>query len=93
MPRVRIYGIEVPDIHVPRLVNGLTRAGTPAALTAATQIGSARDRHNSAGPLTVEMRDAILAVLETSRPLPRGLQALRQALLQDHNARRAGVTA
>ncbi len=89
MARVRIYGVEVADIHVPRLVNGLTNAGTPAALAAAGQIGSASDRHNnSAGPLTVEMRDAILAVLATSPPLPRGLQPLRQALLQDHNARR-----
>ena len=87
MPRVRIYGVEVPDIHVPRLVNGLTKAGTPAALAAADQIGSASDRHNSAGPLTVEMRDAILDVLATSPPLPRGLQPLRQALLQDHKAR------
>ena len=92
MPRVRIYGVDVPDIHTPRLVIGLTKAGTPAALAAARQIRSALDQHNTAGPLTADMRDAILAVLATSPPLPRGLQPLQQALLQDHNARNAGVS-
>ena len=26
MPRVRIYGVKVPDLHVPTLVGGLTNA-------------------------------------------------------------------
>ena len=26
MPRVRIYGVDVPDMHFPRLVGGLTNA-------------------------------------------------------------------
>ena len=69
MPRVRVYGVEIPEMHVPRLVGGLTRTGTPEALAAAAQIAGAPDRNNSAGRLTPDMRDAILAVRpHSSRP-------------------------
>lgn len=87
MPRVRVYGVEIPEMHVPRLVGGLTKTGTPEALAAAAQIAGAPDRNNSAGRLTPDMRDAILAVLSASQQ-PLGLRPLRQALAQDHEARK-----
>ena len=91
MKRVRVYGVEITDSYARTLIGGLTDAGSPAALAAAKQISGALDRHDSAGPLTPEMRDAILAVLPTASPSRPGLRHLHRTLLRDHEARRDAV--
>jgi hypothetical protein len=89
MSGVRVYGVEITDSYARTLIGGLTNAGTPAALAAAKQISGALDRHDSAGRLTPEMRDAILAALPTtSSSLRPGLRHLHRTLLNDHEARR-----
>ena len=89
-----MYGVDVPHVHVPRLVTGLTQAGTPAAHAAAMQIADARARQlDSAGPLTVEKRDALYALLSTFPLLPQGLRPLHHALAKDHHARHDGSLA
>ena len=87
MKRVRVYGVEITDSYARTLIGGLTDAGSPAALAAARQISGALDRHDSAGPLTPEMRDAILGVLPAASPSRPGLRHLHRTLLQDHEAR------
>ena len=86
MSRVRVYGVDIQEIYARRLVGNLTNAGTPAALAAANQLSGALKRQNSTGPLTPEMRDAILAALPTP-PQP-GIKPLHRALFQDQAARR-----
>ena len=83
--QVRVYGVDIQDMYVRRMISALTEAGTPVALAAAKQLAGALDRHDSAGRLTPAMRDAILEVLPTA-PQP-GMKQLRRALVQDHGAR------
>ena len=91
MSGVRVYGVEITDSYARTVIGGLTKAGTPAALAAARQISGALDRHDSAGPLTPEMRDAILAALPPPSPSRPGLRHLHRALFQDHEARQDSV--
>ena len=86
--QVRVYGVDIQEIYARRLIGSLARAGTPAALAAAKQISGALDQGGSAGRLTAEMRDAILATLRPPAPAPQGTKELYQALLRDQVARR-----
>jgi hypothetical protein len=87
--QVRVYGVDIHDLHARRLVGALTAAGTPAALAAAKQVSGALDRRGSAGRLTPEMRDAILAIMRPPARAPQGVtKELYRALLQDQVARR-----
>lgn len=83
--QVRVYGVDIQDVYARRLIGSLTKAGTPVALAAARQIAYALHARDSAGPLTPEMRDAILAALKA--PHSPGTKELRRALLQDQDAR------
>jgi hypothetical protein len=85
MRQVRVYGIDIQDVHVRKVIGALNKTGTPAALAAASQLSRALSRMDTAGQLTPAMRDAILEVLPAA-PQP-GLTALHRALLQDHVAR------
>jgi hypothetical protein len=86
MREVRVYGVDIHDIYARRLIRALTDTGTPASLAAAKQIAGGLERNDSAGPLTPEMRDAILAALQL--PAQAGMKNLYRALLQDQDARR-----
>jgi len=86
MAAVRIYGVDIHDNQARKIISDLNKAGTPAALAAANQIAGALARQNSAGRLTPEMRDAILATLRT--PDFQGTKELYRALHRDQLARR-----
>lgn len=84
--RVCVYGVSIQDVYARSLIGGLTKTGTAPAKAAATKISAALARHDSAGPLTPDMRDAILATLDV--PTHKGTKDLYRALLKDQAARR-----
>ena len=86
MSQVRVYGVDIKDGYARQLIARLNRVGTPPAVAAANRIADGLARQGTAGPLTPEMRDAILAALR--RPDHAGTKVLYRALRQDQGARR-----
>jgi hypothetical protein len=80
---VRIYGCEINERPARRLIGQLLKAGTPAAMAAAKAISDGLDKHASAGPLTPEMRGAILSAMDRHH----GLRGLSRVLSSDQRAR------
>ena len=83
---IRVYGIDLALVHARELIGQLKKDGSLAALAAAKPISAATDQGGSAGPLTPEMRNAILAAIQRF-PTRNGIERLHRALLKDLDAR------